>query len=107
MFGREQEWEEILKVLDRAGNGQGGVLLVSGELGTGKSLLLARARKAAAARGFSVAAAPARELRPRGQRPRASRASIWLRRFAGGQGRHPGAQFVDGRQFQYGKTMMV
>lgn len=46
MFGREQEWEEILKVLDRAGNGQGGVLLVSGELGTGKSLLLARARKA-------------------------------------------------------------
>jgi predicted ATPase len=62
MLGRDREWRQILSVLRRAIDGQGSVVLVVGEPGIGKTFLLAEARTAAAAQGFSVAAAAANEL---------------------------------------------
>jgi predicted ATPase len=62
MLGRDKEWEEISGVLRGAMDRQGNVVLVSGELGIGKSRLLAEARTAAAQMGFSVAAAAANEV---------------------------------------------
>jgi KaiC/GvpD/RAD55 family RecA-like ATPase len=43
MRGRGAEFETVLGLLDSTQQGQGQVLLVEGEPGTGKSLLLARA----------------------------------------------------------------
>ncbi len=64
MRGRGTEFETVLALLDGTQQGQGRVLLVEGEPGTGKSLLLARAGEEAGRRGFRVVAASAGELSP-------------------------------------------
>ena len=62
MRGRGAEFETVLGLLDSTQQGQGQVLLVEGEPGTGKSLLLARG---AAKRGaYPPAVAPARGATP-------------------------------------------
>ncbi len=60
--GREAEWDLILDLLDSTRRGKSRVLLLEGESGAGKSLLLGAARDAASAQGFAVAAAAADEL---------------------------------------------
>ncbi len=62
MRGREREWNAVLGLLHRGEQGCGGVLLIDGEQGTGKSLLLGEAATAASARGFRVASAAADEF---------------------------------------------
>jgi len=57
MRGRGAEFETVLGLLDSTQQGQGQVLLVEGEPGTGKSLLLARADEEAGHRGFLLVAA--------------------------------------------------
>ena len=64
MRGRGAEFEIVLSLLDGTPQGQGRVLLVEGEPGTGKSMLLARASEEAGRRGFRVVAAAAGELSP-------------------------------------------
>jgi DNA-binding CsgD family transcriptional regulator len=64
MRGRGTEFETVLSLLDGTQQGQERVLLVEGEPGTGKSLLLARAGEEAGRRGFRVLAAAAGELSP-------------------------------------------
>jgi predicted ATPase/DNA-binding CsgD family transcriptional regulator len=56
MWGRDAEWRLVDGLLCGAEQGGGGVLLVDGEQGIGKSLLLREAEGEAAARGFSLAA---------------------------------------------------
>jgi predicted ATPase/DNA-binding CsgD family transcriptional regulator len=56
MWGRDAEWRLVDGLLRDAERGGGGVLLVDGEQGIGKSLLLREAIGEAAARGFSLAA---------------------------------------------------
>jgi DNA-binding CsgD family transcriptional regulator len=60
--GREHELQAVLDLVRGAAKGRGGVLLIEGELGAGKSLLLSQAASAAEAAGMSVAAATADEL---------------------------------------------
>ena len=55
MRGREREWDTVLDLLKAAEAGRPGVLLVEGEHGTGKSVLLEEAARTAAA---SVAVDP-------------------------------------------------
>jgi DNA-binding CsgD family transcriptional regulator len=55
MRGREEEWQTVLDLLDRARRGRGGVVLVEGEPGIGKSRLLRESAEAAAGHGFSLA----------------------------------------------------
>jgi predicted ATP-dependent serine protease len=62
MRGRRAEFETVLGLLDSTQQGQ--VLLVEGEPGTGKSLLLARADEEAGHRGFLLVAAAVGELSP-------------------------------------------
>ena len=62
MQGREAEYETVLGLLESTRQGEGKVLLVEGGPGTGKSLLLAAARRQAEERGFSVRAATAGKL---------------------------------------------
>src|SRR5216683_2649530 len=62
MRGREREWQIVLDLLRRAGEGRGSALLVDGESGMGKSLLLSEAARAAGSQGFTLAAAAADEL---------------------------------------------
>jgi len=64
MRGRGAEFETVLGLLDSTQQGQGQVLLVEGEPGTGKSLLLARAGEEAGHRSFLLVAAVAGELSP-------------------------------------------
>ena len=64
MRGRRAEFETVLGLLDSTQQGQGQVLLVEGEPGTGKSLLLARADEEAGHRGFLLVAAAVSELSP-------------------------------------------
>jgi ATP/maltotriose-dependent transcriptional regulator MalT len=52
--GRSREWEVLADLLHAAEHGRGGVLLVDGESGMGKTRLLAQAADAAAARGFTI-----------------------------------------------------
>ncbi|GAA3793868.1 LuxR family transcriptional regulator [Sphaerisporangium flaviroseum] len=52
MRGREPEWHILIQLLRAAENGRGGTLLVEGEPGTGKSLLLAEAASHASRQGF-------------------------------------------------------
>jgi DNA-binding CsgD family transcriptional regulator len=55
MRGREKELEAVLGMIRAAETGRGGVLLVEGEPGIGKSRFLEEAAAAASARGFTVA----------------------------------------------------
>jgi DNA-binding NarL/FixJ family response regulator len=56
MRGREPEKQIVRDLLHNAAHGTGGAVLVEGEPGTGKSLLLRAAAGQAAQQGFSVAA---------------------------------------------------
>ena len=56
MRGRQAEWQLVRELLRRAQRGLGGVLLVNGDPGMGKSLLLRESAREAAGQGFSLAA---------------------------------------------------
>jgi DNA-binding CsgD family transcriptional regulator len=60
--GREPELRAVLELVRGAAKGCGGVLLIEGDLGAGKSLLLSQAASAAEAADMSVTAAAADEL---------------------------------------------
>jgi DNA-binding CsgD family transcriptional regulator len=60
--GRAEEQKAVRGLLRRAQQGRGGVVLVEGEPGMGKSLLLRDATDEAAERGFSLAAGAADQL---------------------------------------------
>ncbi len=62
LHGRAAEQKVIRDLLRRAQRGAGGVLLVDGEPGIGKSLLLRNTTDEAAEQGFSLAAAAADQL---------------------------------------------
>jgi DNA-binding CsgD family transcriptional regulator len=62
IHGRAAERRAVRELLERARQGEGGVLLVEGEPGTGKSLLLREAVDEAAGHGFSLAADAADQL---------------------------------------------
>jgi DNA-binding CsgD family transcriptional regulator/tetratricopeptide (TPR) repeat protein len=62
MRGREAEQKLIRALLSRTPRGTGGVLLVDGEPGIGRSLLLRDATDEAAEQGFSLAAGAADQL---------------------------------------------
>jgi DNA-binding NarL/FixJ family response regulator len=62
MCGREPERRIVRDLLRRAQRGAGGVVLVEGEPGIGKSLLLREAVGEAAGQGFSLAAGAADQL---------------------------------------------
>ena len=62
MRGRETEWGLVLDLLASTRRGQGGVLLVQGERGTGKTTLLAAATEVAGDRGFILGTSHADEL---------------------------------------------
>jgi len=62
MRGRKDEWAAALALLEGVASTTGNVMLVEGEPGIGKSLLLAEAASAASARGTSVASGRADEL---------------------------------------------
>jgi DNA-binding CsgD family transcriptional regulator len=61
--GRAREWSVVNRLLRAAETGRGGVLLVEGPSGIGKSRLLAETVDAAARRGFMIADGGADELR--------------------------------------------
>lgn len=61
--GRAREWSVVTRLLRAAETGRGGVLLVEGPSGMGKSRLLAEAIDDAAGRGFMIARGRADELR--------------------------------------------
>jgi hypothetical protein len=80
---------------------------VSRQLGTGKFLLFARpegGRRAASRWQRLLRASSGLTVSGPGVEGIDLAAQV---RFAGGQGRHPGAQFDGGRQLPCGKTMMV
>jgi DNA-binding CsgD family transcriptional regulator/tetratricopeptide (TPR) repeat protein len=60
--GRQYEQRAVLELVRAAARGRSGALLIEGELGTGKSLLLSYAASAAQEAGVSVASAAADEL---------------------------------------------
>ncbi|WP_326822485.1 helix-turn-helix transcriptional regulator [Streptosporangium sp. NBC_01756] len=62
MRGRGPEWATVLRLLGAVADPTGNVVLVEGEPGIGKSLLLAEAAAIAAARGTAVATGRADEL---------------------------------------------
>ncbi|WP_345466113.1 ATP-binding protein [Actinoallomurus oryzae] len=62
MRGRRREWTTVLELLNAAESGRPGTLLVEGEPGAGKSLLLDQAVRAAAARGLITVTGRAREF---------------------------------------------
>ncbi|MEU8270386.1 AAA family ATPase [Sphaerisporangium sp. NPDC049002] len=62
MRGREPEWHTFIHLLRAAGDGRGGTLLVEGEPGTGKSLLLAEAAAHASRQGFLPVTGGSEEL---------------------------------------------
>src|ERR1700721_1984500 len=62
MRGRAAEYDTVLSLLAGTAEGQGKILLVEGDPGTGKSLLLAAAAREAMERGFSLVTAAADEL---------------------------------------------
>src|ERR1700733_12339506 len=62
MRGRAAEYDTVLNLLASTAEGQGEILLVEGDPGTGKSLLLAAAAREARERGFSPVPAVADEL---------------------------------------------
>jgi hypothetical protein len=60
--GRQYEQRVVLELVRAAARGRGGALLIEGEPGAGKSLLLSYAASAAQEAGVSVASAAADEL---------------------------------------------
>lgn len=62
MHGRDAERQRVRQLLRRAEQGLGGVLLVEGEWGTGRSLLISESGREATAEGFSLAAGTADRL---------------------------------------------
>ncbi|MFC5754575.1 helix-turn-helix transcriptional regulator [Actinomadura rugatobispora] len=60
--GRTREWRPIAALLRQIGEGRGGVVLVEGRLGMGKTRLLHEAAEAAARAGIEVAHGPADEF---------------------------------------------
>jgi AAA ATPase domain len=62
VYGRDTERRAVGEVLRRARRGAGGVVLVEGEPGIGKSRLLSEAVSEAAGQGFSLAAGAADRL---------------------------------------------
>jgi len=60
--GRQREQRAVLDLVRAAARGRSGTLLIEGDLGTGKSLLLSYAASAAQEAGVPVAAAAADEL---------------------------------------------
>lgn len=62
MRGRDREQQAVLDLVRNVRNGHGGVLLIEGEAGMGKSLLLSEAADAAETEGVSPAAAAADKL---------------------------------------------
>src|ERR1700691_3736232 len=62
MRGRAAEWDAVLGLLAGTAGGPGKVLLVEGDPGTGKSLLLAAAAREARERGVSLVTVVADEL---------------------------------------------
>lgn len=62
MRGREVEWGLVLDLLDGTMRGKGGVLLVEGEPGSGKTMLLAAAAEVAGDHGFVLGTSDADEL---------------------------------------------
>ena len=60
--GRDPQMSLINEMLLRGRTGTGGVILVEGEAGMGKSLLLAEAAKAATAQGYTTVVAVADEF---------------------------------------------
>ncbi|WP_329079730.1 MULTISPECIES: helix-turn-helix transcriptional regulator [unclassified Streptosporangium] len=62
MRGRRDEWAAVLALLDGVTSTTGNVMLVEGEPGAGRSLLLAEAASAASARGTPAASGRADEL---------------------------------------------
>jgi tetratricopeptide (TPR) repeat protein/predicted regulator of Ras-like GTPase activity (Roadblock/LC7/MglB family) len=54
MIGRERELEELKRHLDRAAEGQGSTVLISGEAGIGKTRLVQELRQIAEAQGFQI-----------------------------------------------------
>lgn len=60
--GRGAEWRSVLRLLEATASGQGGLLLVDGAPGTGKSRLLTAAEDRAASQGFTLARARTDDL---------------------------------------------
>ena len=60
--GRDAAWRQVERLLADAARGQGGVLVIEGAAGIGKTRLLTEARSRAAGRGFAIAAGAADEL---------------------------------------------
>ena len=60
--GRGAEWRSVLRLLDATASGRGGLLLVDGAPGTGKSRLLTAAEDRAAYQGFTLARARTDDL---------------------------------------------
>ena len=60
--GREAAWEQVERLLADAAGGRGGLLVIEGAAGIGKTRLLTEARSQAADRGFAIAAGVADEL---------------------------------------------
>ncbi|HEX5289400.1 MAG TPA: AAA family ATPase [Streptosporangiaceae bacterium] len=91
--GREAEQKAIRDLLRRAQRGTGGVLLVDGEPGIGKSLLLRDATDTAAGLGFSLVAGAADELGL--QVPFFALRAALRDPFAGLAAEHPGGDLPD------------
>ena len=88
MRGRQAEWQLVRELLRRAQRGLGGVLLVDGDPGMGKSLLLRESAREAAGQGFSLAAGRGDQL---GRTCRSSPCSRrCTSRWAGGAGDRAG-----------------
>src|SRR5271170_4589573 len=91
--GRAAEQKIIGDLLRRAQRGEGGVVLVEGEPGVGRSLLLRRATDEAAEQGFSLAAGAADQL---GQAiPFFALRAALRGRFAGPAADDPGCDLPD------------
>jgi len=74
LFGRAAEAAQVRAMLDRLSS-RGGIVVISGEAGIGKSSLLRSLRDEALRRGFAVGWDRARSRRPQRRRPRRQRSA--------------------------------